>query len=187
MIHYEIEIIIDEITPCLKDSSIDEYVDTDYEKIEHISSSTASQMKKYEKWKFDWSDTDLDDCSIYALYVKGTKQTQGLIACREFKNHNQTKGYIEVVLAEANPKNVGSEGRYKGVGAHLFSIASRLSLNSGYDGYVTFVSKTDLIQHYIDKLHAEVLFGSTMQLDTEAFKRLVRIYDQKARNMNDEK
>lgn len=187
MKHYETEIIIDEITPCLKDSHTNAYVDTDYEKIGHISSLTALQMQKYEKWKFDWSDSDLDDCAIYALYVKDTKQTQGLIACREYKNQNQTRGYIEVALAEANPKNVGLEGRYKGVGAHLFSIASRLSLDLGYDGYVTFVSKTDLVQHYIDELHAEVLFGSNMQLGTEASERLVKIYDKKARDMYDGK
>ena len=137
MRHYEIKIIIDEITP--------------YEIIDHISSSTALHMRKYEKWEFDWSDPDLDDCSIYALFVKGTKQTQGLIACREYKNQKQTKGYIEVALAEANPKNVGKDGKYKGVGAHLFSIASRLSLDLGYDGYVTFISKTNLVHHYIDE------------------------------------
>lgn len=183
MKHYEIEIIIDEITPCLKDNKNNTYVDTDYEKIEHISSSAASQMQKFEKWKFDWSASNLDDCFIFALYVKGTKQTQGIIACREYKNQNKVKGYIEVALAEANPRNVGVEGRYKGVGAHLFSIASRLSFDLGYDGYVTFTSKTDLIQHYIDELHAEVLFGSNMQLNTEASKRLVEIYDKKARDM----
>lgn len=184
---YEIEIIIDEITPCLKDNMNDTYVDTDYEKIEHISSMIASQMKKYEKWKFDWSNADLNDCSIYALYVKGSKQTQGLIACREYKDQNQTKGYIEVVLAEANPQNVGKNGRYKGIGAHLFSIASRLSFDLGYDGYVTFVSKTDLVQHYINELQAEVLFGSNMQLGTEASRRLVGIYDKKAGDIYDEK
>ena len=187
MRYYEIEIIIDEITPCLRDNRNNTYVDTTYDKIEHITSVTASQMQKYEKWNFDWSDPDLNDCSIYALYVEGSKQTQGLIACREYKNKNQTKGYIEVALAEANPKDVGSEGRYKGVGARLFSMASRLSLDLGYDGYVTFISKTDLVQHYIKELHAEVLFGSNMQINPEASKRLVDIYDKKAREMYNEK
>ena len=48
-------------------------------------------------------------------------------------------------------------------------------------------SKTDLVQHYINELHAEVLFGSNMQLSPEASKRLVDIYDKKAREMYDEK
>lgn len=183
----KIKLFIDEVTPCLRDSLNDTYVDTVYEKIDHISSSTALQMKKYEKWEFDWSDSDLDDCTLYALYVKDVRGTQGLIACREYKNSGNTKGYIEVPMVEANPKNVGSKGRYKGVGAHLFSIACRLSFELGYDGYVTFVSKTDLVQHYIDELHAEILFDSNMQLGTEASKRLIEIYDRKARNMDDGK
>lgn len=136
---------------------------------------------------FVWSDPDLEDCSIYALYVEGTKVTQGLIACREYKDQNNTKGYIEVALAEANPKNVGVTGRYKGVGAHLFSIVSRLSFDLGYDGFVTFVSKTNLVQHYINELHAELLFGTNMQLSTQASKYLVEVYDRKARDMYDEK
>ena len=121
------------------------------------------------------------------FHRRNGRKEQGLIACREYKDKNQTKGYIEVALAEANPKNVGLGGRYKGVGAHLFSIASRLSLDLGYDGYVTFISKTDLVQHYIKELHAEVLFGSNMQINPEASKRLVDIYDKKAREMYNEK
>lgn len=187
MKHYEIGVIIDEVTPCLRDNLNNTYVDTTYEIIDSISPKAASEMQKYEKWKFDWSDQDLRDCLIYALYVESTKATQGLIACREYKTQGNTKGYIEVVLAEANPKNVGIMGKYKGVGAHLFSIASRLSLDLGYDGFVTFVSKTDLVQHYIDELHAELLFGSNMQLSTNASKYLVEMYDKKARDMHDEK
>ena len=95
--------------------------------------------------------------------------------------------FIEVALAEANPKNVGNEGRYKGVGAHLFSIASRLSFEKGYEGYVTFISKTDLVKHYIETLHAEILFDRNMQLNTEASEFLVKVYDKKARDMYEEK
>lgn len=185
MRQYEIEIVIDEITPCLKDSTNGAYVDTNYEIIKTISSRTALEMQKYENWKFNWSDPDLQDCIIYALYVVGSKVTQGLIACREYKDFGETKGYIEVALAEANPKNVGNDGRYKGVGAHLFSIAGRLSYELGYDGIVTFISKSDLVDHYINTLHAEVLFDRNMQLTTEASKFLMDIYDKKARDMHE--
>lgn len=186
MKNYEIEIIIDEITPCLLDSKDNAYVDTNYEIIKPISHEVAAQMQKYEKWKFDWSDQDLQDCSIYALYVDGSSITQGLIACREYKNKGNTLGYIEVALAESNPKNVGENGRYKGVGAHLFSIASKLSFDLGYEGYVMFISKTDLVEHYIKTLKAEVLFDRTMQLTSSASKYLVEMYDRKARDIYDE-
>ena len=54
MKRYEISIYIDEITQCLLDSKTDRYVDTEYEKINSISTKTAENMKNFEKWKFDW-------------------------------------------------------------------------------------------------------------------------------------
>lgn len=186
MQHYDIDIEIDEITPCLKDSTNNTYIDTHYEIIKPISEKDAMLMKKYEKWRFNWSDKDLCDCTIYALYVEDSGLTQGLIACREYKGRGNVDGYIEVALAEANPKNVGKTGRYKGVGAHLFSIASRLSFDLGYEGYVTFVSKSDLVEHYIEALHAEVLFDRNMQLNPDASKFLISVYDKKARDMYEE-
>lgn len=185
MKHYEIDIEIDEITPCLKNSSTNLYVDTYYEKIDLPSHQTALEMQKYEHWHFDWSAEDLEDCSIYALYVKDSRITQGLIACRDYAKYGDAEGYIEVVLAEANPKNVGQQGIYKGVGAHLFAIACKMSFNLGYNGYVGFTSKTDLIDHYIETLHAQVLFDRQMQLDTEAATYLVSVYDKKASDMDE--
>lgn len=181
-----INIIIDEITPCLKDNKNNTYVDTNYEIIKPISKVTARQMQKYEGWQFDWSDRELANCIIYALYVENSKSTQGLIACKEYKNRGNVKGYIEVVLAEANPKNVGENGIYKGVGAHLFALASKLSFDLGYEGYVMFMSKTDLVQHYSETLHAELLYERIMQLDTRASEYLVSVYDKKARDKHEE-
>lgn len=185
MKRYEISIYIDEITQCLLDSKTDRYVDTEYEKINSISTKTAENMKNFEKWKFDWSAPDLSDCDICALYVKGSKMTQGLLACREIKPRGNTEGYIEIVLAESNPKNVGSSGRYKGVGAHLFAIASKLSMDLGYEGYVQFVSKTGLVEHYQETLHADLLFDRVMMLAPKASQYLIDAYNEKARDKNE--
>lgn len=185
MKRYEIDIHIDEITPCLWDSKAAAYVDTEYEKINSISVKTAKNMKNFEKWNFDWSDPDLADCDIYALYVKGSKVTQGLIACRESESRGNVEGYIEIALVESNPKNVGSNGRYKGVGAHLFSIASKLSMDLGYEGYVQFVSKTGLVEHYQKTLHADLLFDRVMVLSPEASQYLIDVYNEKARDKNE--
>jgi hypothetical protein len=46
---------------------------------------------------------------------------------------------------EAAPHNVGKMGKYKGVGAHLFAIACKLSWDAGNEGYVQFTAKTDMI------------------------------------------
>jgi hypothetical protein len=173
---YEIDVIIDGITPCLFDVKGNKFVDTTYKIIEKIDKHTAEVMQKYEKWKFDWSDSELSDCTIYALYVEGNIKTQGLIACRSEKN------FVEVVLAESNPLNVGEEGLYQGVGAHLFALACKKSFNEGNEGYVSFVSKTGLVEHYVKSLHAKVLFDRTLAIETEAATYLVNVYDEKARD-----
>lgn len=185
MKQYELEIVIDEMTPCLLDHKSGTYVDTTYELVNSISPKTAMDMQKYEGWKFNWSDEELNDCAIYALYAENSKVTQGLIACREYKDKGDVKGYIEIALAEANPRNVGEHGRYKGIGAHLFAIACQLSIDCGYDGYVTFISKTGLIEHYIKTMHANVLFDRHMELTPEAAKFLIDTYYEKARDKSE--
>lgn len=184
MVYPEIDILIDEVTPCLRDTQDNIFVDTHYEKIKPISQVTAQRMQTYEHWKFDWSAKDIQDCTIYALYADNSKSTQGLIACREYKNTKNIKGYIEVMLVESNPRNVGENAKYKGVGAHLFAIACKQSYEAGYDGIVVFYSKTELVKYYRETLHATVLFDRYMQLDTEASRILVQAYERKAAEMN---
>ena len=60
-------------------------------------------------------------------------------------------------IVEAAPFNVGSGGKYKGVGAHLFAIACKLSWDVGNEGYVQFTAKTDLVNHYIKTLNAKCI------------------------------
>jgi len=176
--------VIDEVTPCLRDTQDKIFVNTHYNKIKPISPEAAQKMRKFEFWKFDWSSDRLENCNVYALYAENSKATQGLIACREYRNTGKTKGYIEVVLAEANPANVGKSGRYRGVGAHLFAIACQESFDKGYDGFVTFYSKSELVEHYKEMLHATELFDRHMQLDSEAAAFLVHMYNMKAEEMN---
>jgi hypothetical protein len=58
----------------------------------------------------------------------------------------------------------------------LVAYACKISLESGYDGYVVFDSKTALIEHYMDKLHAKRLGGLRMYIDTSAAFRLIDKY-----------
>lgn len=77
---------------------------------------------------------------------------------------------------EAAPDNVGKKGKFKGVGAHLFAIACKLSWDNGNDGYVQFVAKTDLIEHYIDTLNAKRIDWHTLYIDTYGASELINKY-----------
>ena len=74
------------------------------------------------------------------------------------------------------PHNIGHNGTYEGVGGHLFAIACQLSFEVGLDGFVTFIAKTNLIKHYQEKIHAHVMAGQRMYIDTIAAQELISRY-----------
>ena len=57
-------------------------------------------------------------------------------------------------LIENAPFNKGKEKLYEGVAGNLVAFACRLSFQRGSDGFVSFHSKTNLIDHYVKSLNA---------------------------------
>ena len=97
---------------------------------------------------------------------------QGMIALK----HIRDQYYTHVDIVEAAPFNVGSGGKYKGVGAHLFAIACKLSWDVGNEGYVQFTAKTDLVNHYIKTLNAKCVDWHTLYVDTYGAVELIKKY-----------
>ena len=78
-----------------------------------------------------------------------------------------------------NPKNILKSKEYLGVGGHLFAEIARISFEKGYDGYVSFLAKTNLIEHYKKTLGAKQLSYIEiieMYIDDEASTKLVKKY-----------
>ena len=90
--------------------------------------------------------------------------------------HIRSQYYTHVDIVEAAPFNVGHNGRYKGVGAHLFAIACKLSWDVGNEGYVQFTAKTDLVEHYRQTLNAKNIDWHTMYIDSYGAIELIRKY-----------
>lgn len=73
-------------------------------------------------------------------------------------------------LIESAKFNKGKSKLYKGVAGNLVAFACKLSFESGYDGVVSFIAKTQLIKHYEQTLGANLFGGNRMFIDTrEAF------------------
>ena len=79
-------------------------------------------------------------------------------------------------LIENAPFNIGSNGVYRGVGAHLFAIACKLSWEAGNEGYVQFTAKSNLIQHYIETVNAQLIDGQNMYIDSYGALNLIKKY-----------
>ena len=123
-------------------------------------------------WNFDWSKPFDSGETVVKLTLENSQDTQGLIAFRDMPSDRA----VVVDLMESAPSNVGSSGKYSGVGGHLFAIAAQESVKKGYGGFVYFTAKGNLIGHYVKELGATPVKGATMQISEQAAQRLIKRY-----------
>jgi hypothetical protein len=135
---------------------------------------TAADIRKLKKteWLFDWkAEAKQPNRKVYKLVIIDNADIiQGLISLHDRRDH------IFMPLIESNKFNRGTRKVYLGVPGNLVAFAYKLSFDKGYGGYVSFESKTRLLEHYRKTLGAHVLFGNIMAIDTKAATRLVEQY-----------
>ncbi len=163
-----ININIDELTPCLRDSETGKLVDTSFKTVDSIDAKALKQSG----WSFDWSKPFAKNETVAQLTVKDDSKIQGLIAYKDMPENKAV--YVDIV--EGAPENNGRHGRYKGVGGHLFAIACRESVKKGYGGFVYFDVKTKLTDHYAKELGARPVSGGRMYIDESAARKLIKDY-----------
>lgn len=146
--------------------------DTEYRLVRKTISKYDALDLKAQGWKFDWSIPHKNGYEVYELLLKDDSEVQGMIALK----HIRDQYYTHVDIVEAAPFNVGSEGMYRGVGAHLFAIACKLSWESGNEGYVQFTAKTDLVNHYKQTLNAKAIDWHTVYIDSYGAIALIKKY-----------
>ena len=91
-----INVLIDEFTPCLKDSRTGELVQTEVIRIKR-----KSFLKKYNKkngWYTNWESL-ADENEIYALAAEGSVDIQGLVAVT--RNDD-----MQTICSQSPPKNL---------------------------------------------------------------------------------
>lgn len=72
--------------------------------------------------------------------------------------------------------NIGKDKMYYGVAGNLVAFACKVAFEKGYDGYLAFDAKTELIEHYVKTLKATHFRGKRMFIETEAANFLVSKY-----------
>lgn len=130
-----------------------------------------SITKKY-KWQFDWKlEYKQPERDVYKLTIVNNSQIiQGLISLEIKSDH------VYMHLVESAPFNKGKNKMYAGVPGNLVAFACKLSFQRGHEGNISFYSKTQLIQHYIDSLSAMHVGGRIMIIDTIAALKLIDKY-----------
>jgi hypothetical protein len=140
-----------------------------------VSLVTKSDLKTIHKqsgWLFDWKfEFNQTDREVYKLnIIENRGIIQGLISLTVRPDH------VYMFLLESAPFNIGKNKLYEGVPGNLVAFACKLSFQRGGEGFVSFESKTKLIDHYVAALGAYHFGGRLMVIDTIAAKRLVDQY-----------
>jgi hypothetical protein len=163
-----IAIFIDAITNSIRDVKTNESLDTE---VLPLTKNEAMMIHKKDGWNFNWkSEFKKENRKLYKLIIQGTNNVQGIVSLEAMDSH------IEIHLIESAPLNLGKRKRYAGVAANLVAFACKLSFESGFDGYVAFLPKTQLFEHYRQTLGAEQIFKNRMQIATDSAKKLVNSY-----------
>ena len=141
-----VDIWLDEIVPCLKDTETGEIKETVVFKIE--SRSFLRKFREKDGWGINWIDVP-GDVEVYALALKENNEIQGLVGV---KNDTDVKAaYLHWgCTAPHNNKFAFGKQKYSGVGGHLFAVAVDKSMQWGYDGVIFgFALNKELLNHYI--------------------------------------
>ena len=169
--HEEIglDFLIDKLTNSIENVVTGDSFATD---ISLLKSSDLKNITKKNNWLFDWKqEFKKPEKDVFKLtIVNNSEIIQGLI-CLEVK-----KDHVYMHLVESSPFNKGKTKVYDGVPGNLVAFACKLSFQRGHDGNVSFVSKTQLINHYEKSLGAIHFGGRLMIIETKSTLRLINKY-----------
>lgn len=185
-----LDLYIDEVVPCLKNTETKEIVETVVFKVE-----TRSFLRAFNKkngWYENWS-TFGTEVEIYALATKDDMEIQGLVALENDENAQA----VFVTWACTAPHNnkhelekVGKIPKYIGVGGHLFAIAVDKSMDWGYDGCIHgYAVNQEVLRHYQEVLGA-VYLGTLHKYHfavlEKSAQKLLEVYDYEWNNISRE-
>jgi hypothetical protein len=164
-----IDIEIDKLTNSLENIVTGDSFPTD---IVLANSNDFKSITKKEGWLFDWkSEFKKPDRDVYKLTIVNNQSViQGLISLTVRTDH------VYMHLIESAPFNKGKSKVYTGVPGNMIAFACKLSFQRGYDGYLSFLSKTNLTEHYEKTLGAIHVGGLLMIINTNAALKLIDKY-----------
>ena len=163
-----LEFEIDELTNSIQNVVTGDCFET---VVSRITQADVKLLRK-TKWIFDWrQELSFPERDVFKLtIVNNQKVIQGLISLEVKIDH------VYMHLVESAPFNKGKNKIYSGVPGNLVAFACKLSFQRGHEGNVAFISKTKLINHYIESLEAKHIGGRLMIIDTVAAGKLMNKY-----------
>ena len=164
-----LDFIVDKLTNSIENTITGDSFATE---ISILTYGELNLVTKSKGWLFNWRDEYKDPVKdVYKLtIVNNSKIIQGLISLEIKSDH------IFMHLVESAIFNKGKTKIYAGVPGNLVAFACKLSFQRGNQGNVSFISKTQLIEHYEKILGAFHFGGRVMIIDSMAALKLIEKY-----------
>ena len=164
-----LDFLIDKLTRSLENVITGDSFPTE---ISIISTQDLKTTTKKNGWLFNWkTEFAKKERDIYKLtIVNNPSVIQGLISLEVKEDH------VFMHLVENAPFNRGENKVYSGVAGNLVAFACKLSFQRGHEGNIAFISKTQLIEHYVKTLGAIHFGGRLMIIETKAAVKLINRY-----------
>lgn len=150
---------------------------TNKREVANISKAVKKDLPfKKDGWNFNWRVLfKTEGSDFYKICLSETPdQIEGIIMI--------TLNYGEMVFmnnVELAPHNIGKKKKYENIAGCLIAFACKDSFERGkntYKGFLSFDSKTELIELYQNKYGAIWAMGQKMFFDPLGGKKLMREY-----------
>ncbi len=165
LLDFEVDKLTNSIENCFSGDSFST-------EISFLTKNDLKQVIKKNGWLFDWSlEFKQNDRDVYKLTIQNNSTIiQGLMSLSIKADH------VYMHLLESATFNLGKNKIYRGVPGNLVAYACKISFQQGHDGFVSFQSKTQLIEHYEKTLGAYHFGGHLMVIPTVSAKILINKY-----------
>ena len=166
---YQVGVEIDTLTNSIVNTISGDSFPTD---VHYVTKADLKNTTKKNGWLFNWtSEFILSDRQVFKLTIRNNPEiVQGLLSISDYNDHY----YLHLV--ESAPFNLGRNKLYEGVPGNLFAFTCKTSWDKGYQGFVSFTSKTKLVDHYEKTLGATHVGGNKMVIYPQEALKLIRKY-----------
>ena len=165
----ELDFIIDKLTNSIENVNSGDSFPTE---IALLSLEELKKITKKNGWSFNWKSEYIKPKSeIYKLTISNNPNIiQGLVSFEIKTDH------VFMNLIESAPFNIGKNKTYLGVPGNLVAFVCKVSFQRGFNGFVSFIAKTQLIEHYEKSLGAYHFGGQLMIINNVAALNLIGKY-----------
>ncbi len=164
-----LDFVIDKLTNSIENVVTGDSFQTE---VSFVSKNDLKIITKKSGWLFNWkSEQNSPEREVYKLTIVGNRNViQGLISLEVKSDH------VYMHLVENAPFNKCKTKTYAGVAGNLVAFACRLSFQRGHEGNISFLSKSQLIEHYEKTLGAFHFGGRILIIETRAALKLMDRY-----------